>query len=165
MLEILEWLETTPIALVVRESDWGFHYVVGTHIMGLAFAVGTLVWIDLRLMGVVMNSCPAATLQRRLLPWSLFGFAVMFTSGIALFIGFATKAVDNTFFWLKMLALVLAAVNALVYHRITKHRIARWDDAPPPAMARMAAITSLLLWATVILCGRMMSYTMFSGPG
>lgn len=165
MLEILEWLETTPIAMVVRESDWGFHYVVGTHIMGLAFAVGTLVWIDLRLMGVVMTSCPAAILQRRLLPWSLFGFAVMFASGIALFIGFATRAVGNTFFWLKMLALLLAAVNALVYHRITERRIAQWDGAPPPGMARMAGITSLLLWAIVILCGRMMSYTMFSAAG
>jgi hypothetical protein len=76
--------------------------------------------------------------------------------------GFATNAYNNVYFRIKVVAMVLAAVNALFYHRFTERRIIQWDDAPgPPAAARMAGLVSISVWMTVILAGRMMSYTMF----
>jgi hypothetical protein len=85
----------------------------------------------------------------------------MFASGIALFTAYATSAYANTFFRIKMLALVLAALNAVAFHWLSG-RSAAWDGAPqPPAAARIAGLTSLVLWVGVILAGRMMSYTMF----
>ena len=61
-----------------------------------------------------------------------------------------------------MVALVLAGVNAGVYHLVTERQIARWDHLRrPPVAAQRAGLISILMWTAVIIAGRMMSYTMF----
>jgi hypothetical protein len=87
----------------------------------------------------------------------------MFASGSALFSGFATAAFHNMYFRVKLAAIVLAGVNAGVYHVVTERRIARWDEsASPPLPARMAGMVSVALWTLVILAGRMVAYTLYS---
>jgi hypothetical protein len=160
--QAFEWLEATQLGVLVRESPWGFPILVALHIMGIMLSVGTLVWFDLRLLGVSMTGVTASRMYRRLMPWMFTGFAVMFITGFMLLAGFATNAYGNLYFRIKIIAMVLAAVNALVYHRFTERRIADWDDAPgPPTAARMAGLVSISVWMTVIVAGRMMSYTMF----
>ena len=157
-----EWLEATSVGVMVRESQWGFPILVAIHLMGLMLSVGTLVWFDLRLLGVSMTGLRASLMYRRLAPWMVTGFGLMFISGSMLLAGFATGAYGNVYFRVKMSAMALAAVNALIYHRFTERRIAQWDAAAsPPAGARLAGLVSICVWAVVILAGRMMSYTMF----
>ena len=95
------------------------------------------------------------------MPWMFTGFATMFITGVTLFAGFATAAYGNVYFRIKVAAMLLAAVNAFVYHRFTERRSAQWDAGAPPAGARAAGLVSICVWAIVILAGRMMSYTMF----
>lgn len=148
--------------MLVRESLWGFQILVAIHIMGLALSVGTLAWFDLRLSGLTMALMPVSGVYRRLIPWAAVGFVVMFVSGGLLFIGFAASAYGNVYFRIKLLALASAGVNAAVYHRFTERDLARWDADPcPPLAARLAGGASLLLWTVVILCGRMISYTLY----
>ena len=162
VLQVCEWLEMTPAGVLVRESLWGFPIVVAIHILGLTMSVGALVWFDLRLLGVSMRRIPVSEVYRRLMPWMLSAFIVMFMSGALLFVGFATKAYGNLYFRIKMAAMLLAAANALMFHFSTERRIARWNEAArPPLPARLAGLASLLLWVVVIMAGRMMSYTMF----
>jgi len=161
-LNICEWLEGTQIGILVRESLWGFQILVAIHLLGLAVSAGTLVWWDLRLLGVSMLRCRVTEVYRRLMPWTLSGFVSMFITGSLLFTGFATKAYGNLSFRIKVTALLLAGVNALIYHLVTERDIARWDHAArPPLPARVAGLMSILLWAVVVMAGRMMSYTMF----
>lgn len=162
LLEIAQWLEATAIARWVQESLYGFALVVAVHILGLTVSVGTLIWFDLRLLGVSMLRIPVSQLYRRLMPWTLSGFAVMFVSGAILLSAYATAAYGNLYFRIKAAALLLAGVNAFVYHRVTERQISRWDEARRPSVpARMAGLVSIVVWAVVILAGRMMSYTMF----
>jgi hypothetical protein len=101
-------------------------------------------------------------LYRRIAPWMLTAFAVMFASGIWLFIGYATNAYENTFFRLKLLAMIGAGGNAFFFHRISSQPRTGWNDAgQTPPGARVAGAVSMAAWAIVIVCGRMMSYTMF----
>ena len=159
---MLVWLEASPIAVMVRESAYGFPIIVGLHILGITLSVGTLVWFDLRLLGVSMVGYKASMMYRRLMPWMFTGFALMFITGFMLLAGFATAAYENVYFRIKIAAMVLAAVNAFAYHRYTERRIADWDDASaPPRGARVAGLVSICVWTCVILAGRMMSYTMF----
>ena len=165
MLRIFEWIENTPIGILARESLWGFPILVTIHILGLAISVGILLWFDLRLMGVHMRHTPISIVYRQLVPWFIGGFTVMFISGGALFSGFATLAYANLFFRIKFAAILLAGANALFYHLVTEREINQWDkDAHPPLPVRMAGFFSIVLWTTVILCGRMMSYTMYVPP-
>lgn len=162
MLTILQTLEATSVGTLVRESLYGFPVVVGLHLLGLALAVGSLVWFDLRLVGAVLTSVPVSRVYRQLMPWAACGFIISFVTGGMLFAGYATAAFSNPYFRLKMAALVVAGLNAGFYHLVTERGRAEWDHAvPPPSAVRAAGAISLLAWAIVILSGRLMAYTMY----
>jgi hypothetical protein len=162
MLSLCNWLENTPVGVFVRESSYGFAGLAGLHILGLTLSVGVVMWFDLRLLGVSMPGLPIDQVYRRLMPWLFAGFGLMFVTGGLLFTGFATKAWGNIFFRLKVLGLLLAGANAAFFHVATESRIAEWNTKRrPPGLARLAGIVSIVVWALVILAGRMMSYTMF----
>lgn len=162
ILEICEWLETTALGAIARESLYGFQVLVGIHILGLILSVGLLLWVDLRMIGASLTAGRLSAVYRNLSPWFLTGFCVMFLSGSAIFAGFATSAYENTAFRIKLMALGLAALNALIFHIMAKGMTGESDAAErPPARVRAAGLISIALWATVVLSGRMMSYTMF----
>jgi hypothetical protein len=165
VLEVCEWLETTALAIAIQESLYGFAILVGLHILGVAASVGMLLWVDLRLIGVALVRRPLDEIYRSLAPWFATGFTIMLLSGAALFTAFATAAYGNLFFRIKLLLLLLAGANAVVFHRfVTRAADRDGGTESPPAAARFAGALSLAIWAGVIVMGRMMSYTMFS-PG
>jgi hypothetical protein len=162
ILDICEWLETTAIAAVIQESLYGFPILVGIHILGISLSAGTLLWADLRLLGVSLRGYRLTDVYRGLAPWFLTGFGVMIISGAVLFTAFATAAYGNVYFRIKMVAIVLAGVNALIFHRAADREGTRSVPATAtPTIARISGLTSIALWAAVIVAGRMMSYTMF----
>lgn len=162
LLSIAKSLEQTPIALLVRESLWGFQITVALHILGMILSVGTVVWMDLRLLGLSMRRVPVSVAYRQLMPWAGAGFVVMLVTGSMLLMAYASNAYENPYFRAKLLALTLAGLNALVYHTTIERRIDQWDaQAHPPLPARMAGLLSILLWAGVVLAGRLTAYTLY----
>ena len=163
LMNLFTWVEGSSLGVFVRESLWAFPALVAVHILGLAVSAGVVVWFDFRLLGVSMRAVPVSVVYRQLMRWAFGGFVVMFVTGALLLSGAATAAYGNAYFRVKMSALFLAGVNAIVYHMVTERGIRNWnDDARPPLAARMAGLISVVLWATVILAGRMMSYTLYS---
>ena len=72
----------------------------------------------------------------------------MGVTGAWLFSGFATKAYGHAAFRIKLAVLVLAGVNALIFHLLTERDRAGWDHATrPPRAARAVGLISLVLWA------------------
>jgi hypothetical protein len=162
LLQICEWLETTRLAELVTQSLYGFQILVAIHLMGLGLSVGMVIWFDLRLLGKVLTATPVSMVYRRLAPWMVTGFAMMFASGAVIFVGFATAAYANPYFRTKLVMIALAGLNAALFHGFTQRRLAGWDTwAHPPAVARAAGAISIASWVVVVLAGRMMSYTMF----
>lgn len=162
MQTTLQSLEASALGTLVRESLYGFPIFVTLHVIGLVLAIGPLLWFDLRLAGVVVRSEAVSRVYRQIIPWAAAGFVVSGLTGIALFTGYATKASANPYFWTKLAALLLAGINAAFYHGFTERTRVEWDShARPPAAARAAGVISMLLWTAVILCGRMMAYTMY----
>lgn len=162
MPSLLQSLEASGVGTLVRESLYGFPILVGLHLLGLALAVGSLLWFDLRLAGVVLRSVPVSRVYRQMMPWAAGGFVVAAGSGVLLFAGYATAALGNPYFRVKLVAMALAGLNAGYYHLVTERTGTAWDHLPqPPAAARRAGLLSIALWATVILCGRLMAYSMY----
>ena len=90
------------------------------------------------------------------------GFVVMVISGVLLFYSGPVRASQNIFFQVKMAMIALAGLNAFLFHRSIYARVADWDEAPsPPRRARVAGFFSLLLWAGVVVAGRMQAYNWF----
>ena len=159
LLRFCEWLANTPGSIALHESRYMFLVVLTVHVLTLTVFVGTAVMIDLRFMGVTLARVPVSEVVARLLPWTLGGFAVMVASGALLFYAAPLVRYENLFFRFKMGAIVLAVVNAWVFHRTVYRRIAEWDRDPiPPRQVRIAGALSLFLWAVIITAGRMMAY-------
>ncbi len=90
------------------------------------------------------------------------GFAVMVVSGVLLFYAIPVRSYQNIFFRTKCIFLILAGVNAFTFHTGIFRKVSSWGrDAQPPSRARLAGIASLVLWAGVIITGRMIAYNWF----
>jgi len=157
--EWCQWLQQTPFSTSITESNWLFPLIEGSHILALPISVGMIVLFDLRLLGLAFRGGAAATIVNDFLRWSKIGFAVMFLTGILLFVTQAGKAYGNAFFRTKLILLALLGVNAAIYQVIFYPKMAEWEAAgSPPAGARFCAALSMIVWVGVIVCGRTMAY-------
>jgi hypothetical protein len=159
---IIQWMQNSSIGTGIRESIWLFPIVETTHVLALALSVGVLIWFDLRLMGWGMKHQPVSQVHKQVMPLAFIGFVVMFISGAALFWSEAEKCYTSWFFRIKVIFLVLAAINAAIFELTTKKTIEDWDKYPvPPIRARMAGLISIVSWAAVIIAGRATAYNLF----
>jgi uncharacterized membrane protein len=158
--QFAQWLQSTPFSVQVRSSDY-YPLIEGTHVLSLGLAVGTILWFDLRLVGLAMRGESIRALYASLRPWILLGFGSMVISGGILFALRAADVWGSTYFRIKVVLLLMAAINILVYHFLTSQGIERWDAAArPPLAARLAGGISLLLWFGVIAAGRLVAYSL-----
>jgi hypothetical protein len=162
ILSICQWLEKTPVAAVMRDSLWTFDITETIHTLGIILVAGTIMLVDLRLLGLGLRREPVSQVVSRIVPWTLSGFALMFLTGGWLFSAEASKLYRSPAFRIKMVLLSLAGLNALIFHLTIYRRAAEWDDtAVAPLRARLAGLVSLLLWIAIIAAGRSIAY----GPG
>ncbi|MGJ3647677.1 DUF6644 family protein [Sphingomonas sp. GlSt437] len=154
-----QWLNDLPPSQALAESDWAFPIVESIHVLALTLMVGTVALVDLRLLNLAFRRVRVSSLAGQLLPLAWAGFALMAASGVALFASEASKLYDNPAFRLKVVLLLLAGLNPLIFHVTTYRGVAAWDHAVAiPARARLAAAGSLTLWSAIIICGRMIAY-------
>ena len=159
---LLEWLGNTPWSVRLLESLYAWSLVESTHVLTLGLFVGTAVMMDLRLVGLTFGSVPVSEFTGRLLPWTRAGFAVMAVTGLLLFYSSPLRYYHNLFFRIKVLLLIVAGLNVWLFHGRIHRNVAAWDlDAAPPRAARIAGAVSLLVWALVVVSGRLVAYNWF----
>ena len=162
MLELLRRLAETKGSVALRESLWVWPLVESTHVLTLALFAGTAIMLDLRLLGVGLRPLRVSSLTGRLLPWTRAGFGVMVMTGSLLFYANPVRYYQNVFFRAKVVLLVLAGLNIWLFHSRIHRRVAEWDgDTTPPRAARVAAVVSLLAWASIVVAGRLIAYNWF----
>jgi hypothetical protein len=148
---ISEWMQGSLKALPIIES---------IHVMAIVTVFGTILLIDLRLLGLYDTNRPFTRVFGEVLHWTWIAFAVAVVTGILLFIPNAPRYVVNTAFGLKMASLVCAGLNMAVFEFTTLKKVAIWDNQiPVPTAARVAGVLSLVLWTSVLVCGRVIGFT------
>jgi len=136
--------------------------VESTHVLTLCLFVGLAAMLDLRLMGLTLRKVPVSEVAARFLPWLRVGFAIMFVTGWLLFYAIPVRSWHNVFFRIKLVMLVLAGLNAFVFHNGVYRKVFEWDASDRvPRAARAAGACSLVLWAIIIVSGRMIAYNWF----
>lgn len=159
--QLFEWVDTLPSSIALRESQYLWSWITIAHVVGVCVFAGLLVMMDLRLLGVGHRALSFERLQRRLFQWQMAGMVLAFATGVALVYAQPLRFYGSAFFWMKMATMGLAAVNALTFHHGAYTSVRDWDDAPrPPREARLAAILGIVLWATVIVEGRLIPYSL-----
>jgi hypothetical protein len=153
------WLQNTPWATGIRQSDLMFPIIEGSHILALSLSVGLVLILDLRLLRWAFRDQPVARIMNQVMKIALPGFGIMFATGLLLFFAQAEKVYTNSYFRVKILLLALLGINALVYQVRFYPTMAEWDvSGGVPAGARATAALSLAFWMSVIACGRLMAY-------
>lgn len=158
MPEFLDWLEQTSWAETIRQSLWLYPALEIVHILGIVLLVGSAFLFDLLLLGFSKN-LPLVAMSHYLLPWSQRGLILIIPSGLLLFITNAGALGFDPTFWLKMVLLAVAGLNALVFHKLVSR--GNLDPAIPsklPLHYKIQALVSIVVWIAVISCGRLLAY-------
>jgi hypothetical protein len=143
----------------VRQSLWLFPAIETVHLLGMAVLVVSVATFDLRLLGWTLRRARVSDLSRRLLPWIWSAFAVQVVTGALLFSSEAVKLYDNPAFRLKLLLILLAGVQALLFQFIAHRHFSVWDDRGAlPFAARLSGAISLLLWIAIVAAGRLIGF-------
>lgn len=154
-----EMLYQSSFGTMLRESNNAFSIIESVHVLSITLLVGTIAVLDLRMLGLTLRSVSVSRLARNVLPLSWSGFAVSVASGFLLFWAEAAKMYVNPSFRTKLVLLVLAGLNALIFHITIFRRAHEWETLQVcPWRARVTAIASLALWSGVIIAGRAIAY-------
>jgi hypothetical protein len=146
-----EWMRGSLKALPIIEA---------IHVMAVATVFGTILIVDLRLLGYMDTNRPFTRIFREMLRWTWIGFALAAVTGALLFIPNARTYVVNTAFGLKMIALLCAGINMAVFQFTTLRSVWSWDThAIGPIGARVAGGVSIAIWIAVIMLGRWVGFT------
>ena len=148
------WCDGTPIALAIRDSLWLFPAIMVVHLLALAALGGTMLVVDLRLLGLGLRGRSANQLWRDLQGWTLVALGTMLASGVLLFLSEALRCYDNPPFWLKMTALAAALLFTFTARRkvvLPASQEVGWRE-------RVTGITSIGLWFGVALMGRAIGF-------
>src|SRR6516164_6485032 len=107
----MAWLEGSALGHVMRDNGVWFYGIVNlTHILGVATLFGSVVILDLRLLGA-WSDVPLAGLTRPTVRMAAAGFCVAAISGAGLLATKATEYVGNPFLYVKFPAIALALLN------------------------------------------------------
>ncbi|MEO3805310.1 hypothetical protein [Nonomuraea sp. B1E8] len=159
-MDVLMWLEGTWVAEFVRVTPWVYSSLEIVHLLGLALLVGPAALFDLRLLGAGRDAISVPTAARRLLPVARAGLAAAAVSGTAMFTSGAKEIASTGAAPVKLVLLVVAGLNVAVFHLGVYRRVGSWDGhRRAPAAARAAGAVSLVTWAGVVACGRLIAYT------
>jgi hypothetical protein len=151
-------IEHLPLAVAMRQELWLYPAVEIVHILGFVTLVGSILVFDLRLLGLT-RGLPVRELARHVLPWSFGALLLIVPSGLLMFIAHAGDLVSNKAFIAKMSLLFCAALNAALFHAGVFRGAAAWDSGVAvPMPAKLHALASLLIWISVIACGRLLAY-------
>ena len=151
------WVDATRLSAFMGDSTWAWQAAESLHFVGLSFLIGAVGLFDLRMMGFA-KAVPVAALHR-LIPWGVLGYAINVITGISFFSGAPDQYMYNPAFQFKILFMMLAGINILVFYSAVHGKVAllgAGDDAPPAA--RIIGGVSLVLWIGVIICGRLLTF-------
>jgi len=155
-------IEASSLGVAMRQWLWLYPSVEIVHITGIGLLFGSIAVLDLRLLGF-SRTLSVKELARHVLPWTAASFALIVPSGLMMFTAHASDFIQSGVFVVKMGLILAAGLNAALFHTITFRTADVWDSdemrkLPPPPSARLAGALSLLLWISVIACGRLLAY-------
>jgi hypothetical protein len=154
-----EWIDAMPSSIAIRESVYGYPYLLTAHAVSMALFAGLIIMMDLRLLGAAYKRTPLSQVQKQLFPWQMFTMAASSITGAVLFYSQPLRYYGKVFFWTKMALMAFAGLNALYFHFTTYKTVAAWDTTDrPPFGAKLAGALSIVLWAGVVIFGRITAY-------
>ena len=154
-------LEASAFGDYVAESTWAFPTLESLHVMSFVTVLGSLLVVDLRILGLGWKDVKLTTLSHETLKITWIAFTCAAITGIMIFCSKATSYVINPYFLWKMVMLALAGLNMMYFHFFTYRTVQHWDlDPSVPFAAKLAGGLSLVFWLLVVFFGRAIGFTL-----
>jgi len=154
---VQDWMETTWVHHVVLDYAWSWPTLETLHFIGLSGLIGSLIVMDLRLIGF-QNVIPLRAVHA-LMPVAIVSFAINLITGLGFVIAVPRMYTNNWSFWAKMICVALAGLNFLIYYLTVEPKLMRAGPvAPTPLSAKAIGVSSLVLWFSVLSFGRLLPY-------
>ena len=155
LLPLFQQLEASSIGEAIRGSPWMFPVIEAFHLMAFAALGGTILLVDLNLVGIVLKGRPTDEIARAARPWFLGSLLVMLATGVLLFLSESVKCYYSMPFWIKMASLLLA----LVFTVTVRWRVAAAHHTTGDWRRVLAGIVSMIFWAGVAWGGRWIGFS------
>jgi hypothetical protein len=152
MNQLLLTLEQSWLALALKSAFYIYPLVNALHILAIGTVVVSASLLDLRVLGILPRQSAAfAPLMRRC---AIGGFVVAVLTGFSMFSIQASQYATNPAFRLKMLLLLLAAINFVIFYTLTTQS----DNSGYQPIARLMALLSIVLWLAIVISGRFIAF-------
>lgn len=152
-LPFFKWCDSTALGQFVRGGTWEFPMIETFHILSLAVLIGTVVVINLRLMGVLMKGWTVSGLMGELRPYLNWSLIVILVTGALLFLSEAEKTFTNPAFWVKVYLLFAA----ILFHYIVVRNVAKAEQVSH-GVGTVVGVISLILWLGIGWAGRAIAF-------
>jgi hypothetical protein len=157
--ELFQYIEDTGVGTAIRTNELLFPLIECIHVLAITCVVGSIAFVDLRLIGLGAARKSISATMDDVLPVTRWAFAGAILTGALLFSSHATTYVTNKAFLLKMALLTVALINIVLFHRVTARHISVWDSATTtPAAVKLAGGSSLVLWIAIVAAGRWIGF-------
>jgi hypothetical protein len=158
---IWDALEASPVGDFVASSSWAFPMIESVHVIAIVTVIGTIMIMDLRLLGIASRSCSVTETSSDTLPWTWAAFVLAVITGSLLFVSKAHIYAIDPWFISKMILIVIAGVNMMIFHFFTWKSVSKWDtDCAVPLPGKVAGALSLLFWIMVVFTARLIGFTL-----
>jgi hypothetical protein len=145
-----DWLSQTSASLAIQQHEWVIPTVQSIHIIAIGIVLGSVFMINLRILGWAGRDQTMVQTWARFGPWLWSALGVLLASGALMIVGEPARQLLSVSFWLKMGLVAFGTAISVVFHR----SLAVHDRSPHVALA----VVTLLIWACVVVLGRLIAY-------
>ena len=157
---LIQSIEASAIGEWMRGNVQAMPWVNALHVICITTVFGSILVVDLRLLGLLDRARAVTRVSAEMLRFTWIAFVGAVLTGGLYFAANASTYWFNMAFRFKMLAILAAGVNMLVFQFFTYRGVGSWDrGAMPPRAAKIAAALSILIWTSVIVLGRVIGFT------
>lgn len=160
MKQFAEWLSTTFLSVFIQNhNSWAIPTIQSIHIVGIGIVLGSVLMIDLRILGWAAMDQTLRQTTDRFGPWLTGSLWLMLATGILMVIGEPLRELITLSFWLKMFLVAVSALVAVVFLRAVRKHEQQWEEVVEKRRAiRWLAVVTFLIWACIIILGRLIAY-------
>ena len=150
LLHLCRWLQDNSMIAALNGTAWTAAVLEIVHYFSMFILVGSMLIVDLRVLGLVARRQDPTQLADRLFTWMWISLLFNFLSGFFMFAGSATAYYHNDIFYDKAAVVLLAIVASI----IVQQKMRGWTQSPAiPSWAKLMAVVSIGLWIGAIIAG------------
>ena len=160
MRDFALWLATTSPSVFIQEHNaWTIPAIQSVHIVGIALVMGSVLMIDLRILGWTWADQTLQQTTRRFGPWLTGSLWLLLATGILMVIGEPVRELVTFSFWLKMALVAVGALVAIVFQRTLRRHEQQWEERlVHRSSIKALAVGTFLIWMCIIVLGRLIAY-------